>query len=191
MATEFDELNNLEGETEKMVSNLESIREEPNRGMMGKEIEDDLEDLLIMAYVLGSDYAKRVLDIDDEPRPVEKMADIINRPTDGKTWRERIRDDIAKGDFGLVETVVRTETERVYNEAALDLAEESGLPDVYKTWETMEDDRVRDPHVLLHGVRVPIDSYFWVDGARALAPHGFGVPELDCNCRCRLRITRK
>lgn len=152
MATEFDELNNLEGETEKMVSNLESIREEPNRSMMGKEIEDDLEDLLIMAYVLGSDYAKRVLDIEDEPRPVEKMADIINRPTDGKTWRERIRDDIAKGDFGLVETVVRTETERVYNEAALDLAEESGLPDVYKTWETMEDDRVRDPHVLLHGV---------------------------------------
>ena len=75
MATEFDELNNLEGETEKMVSNLESIREEPNRSMMGKEIEDDLEDLLIMAYVLGSDYAKRVLDIEDEPRPVEKMAD--------------------------------------------------------------------------------------------------------------------
>lgn len=192
MATEFDELNNLEGETEKMVSNLESIREEPNRSMMGKEIEDDLEDLLIMAYVLGSDYAKRVLDIEDEPRPVEKMADIINRPTDGKTWRERIRDDIAKGDFGLVETVVRTETERVYNEAALDLAMDSGEENIYKTWVTMHDDRVRDTHDYIEGVSLPLSHRFYtIDGDSALAPMGFGNARNNINCRCHLRLTRK
>jgi hypothetical protein len=66
MATEFDELNVLEKNVDAFVENVESIANEPNRAMMRDEIEDDLEDLLIMAYAMGNDYAKRVLGIEDE-----------------------------------------------------------------------------------------------------------------------------
>ena len=186
---EFDELNVLESQQDEMVSGIGEIIDDPNRAKISTNIEDDLEDLLFMAYALGSDYANRILGTDVEA-DTKKIQDSVFKKIDGETWRERIRRHLEEGDLGLVQNVIRTESERVYNEAVLDTTEESG-EEAYKTWETMEDDRVRDPHVLLHGVRVPIDGYFWVDGARASAPHGFGVPELDCNCRCRLRITRK
>ena len=185
----FDELNVLEADVDEMVEDIGGIIEDPNRTAIIADIEDDLEELLIMAYVFGQDYVNRTLDTDIKA-DTQKIQDAVFQKIDGKDWRDRIRQHIEDGDLGMVQTVIRTETERVYNEAVLDLAEESGEPGLKKTWETMADDRVRDAHTILHGVKVPIDSYFWVDGARALAPHGFGVPELDCNCRCRLRISK-
>ena len=192
---EFDELNNLEASVEDLVSNVESIREEPNRAMMGREIEDDLEELLIMAYVMGSDYANRVLETEVD-RDVSKMSAVINAPIEGKTWKDRVREHVQQGDFGMIETVIRTETDRVYNEAveetAEDIVEETDVKDVYKTWVTMHDEKVRDTHWHLQGMTIPLDNYFYTfNYDRAKAPHGFGVPQEDCNCRCTLRLSRK
>lgn len=188
---EFDELNNLEASVESLVQNVDSIKDEPNRAMMGNEIEDDLEELLIMAYVMGSDYAKRVLEIDTE-EDIEKMSTVINQPIEGKTWKDRVHEHIEQGDFGMIETVIRTEADRVYNEAVEDTAEESGLDNIYKTWVTMDDEKVRDTHWHLRGMTIPLDNYFYTfNYDRAKAPHGFGVPQEDCNCRCRLRLSKK
>ena len=188
---EFDELNNLEASVEELVTNVDSIKDEPNRTMMGAEIEDDIEELLIMAYVMGCDYANRVLDTEVE-RDVSKMSSVINEPIEGKTWKDRVREHIAEGDFGMIETVIRTESDRVYNEAVEETAEETELPNIYKTWVTMDDEKVRDTHWHLRGMTIPLDNYFYTfNYDRAKAPHGFGVPQEDCNCRCRLRLSRK
>lgn len=192
---EFDELNNLEASVEDLVSNVESIREEPNRAMMGREIEDDLEELLIMAYVMGSDYANRVLETEVD-RDVSKMSAVINQPIEGKTWKDRIREHIAEGDFGMIETVIRTETDRVYNEAveetAEDIVEETDVKDVYKTWVTMHDDRVRTTHDYIEGLTIPLNKRFYtLDGDSALRPMGFADAHNNVNCRCKLKLSRK
>lgn len=188
---EFDELNNLEASVEELVQNVDSIKDEPNRAMMQGQIEDDLEELLIMAYVMGSDYAKRVLEIDTE-EDIEKMSTVINQPIEGKTWKDRVHEHIEQGDFEMIETVIRTEADRVYNEAVEETAEDSGLDNVYKTWVTMHDDRVRDEHDVLEGVTLPLNKRFYtLDGDSAMQPMGFSQARLNCNCRCRLRISRK
>lgn len=189
--TEFDELNNLEASVEELVTNVDSIKDEPNRAMMGAEIEDDIEELLIMAYVMGCDYANRVLDTEVE-RDVSKMSSVINEPIEGKTWKDRVREHIAEGDFGMIETVIRTESDRVYNEAVEDTAEETELPNVYKTWVTMHDDRVRDTHSYIEGLTIPLDKRFYtIDGDSALRPTGFTDARNNCGCRCKLRLSRK
>ena len=189
--TEFDELNNLEASVEELVTNVDSIKDEPNRAMMGREIEDDLEELLIMAYVMGSDYANRVLDTEVE-RDVSKMSSVINQPIEGKTWKDRVREHVAEGDFGMIETVIRTETDRVYNEAVEETAEDTELPNIYKTWVTMHDDRVRDTHSYIEGLTLPLNKRFYtLDGDSALRPNGFTDAKNNCGCRCRLRLSRK
>ena len=193
--TEFDELNNLEASVEELVTNVDSIKDEPNRAMMGREIEDDLEELLIMAYVMGSDYANRVLETEVE-RDVSKMSSVINEPIEGKTWKDRVREHIAEGDFGMIETVIRTETDRVYNEAveetAEDIVEETDVKDVYKTWVTMHDDRVRDTHSYIEGLTIPLDKRFYtIDGDSALRPTGFTDAHNNIGCRCKLKLSRK
>lgn len=188
---EFDELNNLEASVEELVQNVDSIKDEPNRAMMQGQIEDDLEELLIMAYVMGSDYAKRVLEIDTE-EDIEKMSSVINQPIEGKTWKDRVHEHIEQGDFGMIETVIRTEADRVYNEAVEDTAEDSGVENVYKTWVTMHDDRVRTTHDVIEGLTIPLNKRFYtLDGDSALRPMGFSLAENNCNCRCRLRLSKK
>lgn len=189
--TEFDELNNLEASVEELVTNVDSIKDEPNRAMMGREIEDDLEELLIMAYVMGSDYANRVLETEVD-RDVSKMSAVINAPIEGKTWKDRIREHVQDGDFGMIETVIRTETDRVYNEAVEETAEDTELPNVYKTWVTMHDDRVRTTHDYIEGLTIPLNKRFYtLDGDSALRPMGFADAHNNVNCRCKLKLSRK
>ena len=190
---EFDELNNLEASVEDLVQNVDSIKDEPNRAIMQSQIEDDLEDLLIMAYVMGSDYAKRVLDIDDDSvESIDKMSSVINQSVEGKTWKERVREHAQNGDFGMIETVIRTEADRVYNEAVEQTAEDSEIPNIYKTWVTMHDDRVRESHDYIEGLTIPLNKRFYtLDGDSALRPMGFSDAHNNINCRCRLRLIKK
>lgn len=106
-----------------------------------------------------------------------------------------ITPQIVKAAESLVNDLSRlaeTEAHRVLNEAILDSALEyaKNNPEktVMKTWVTMADDRVREPHEWLEGSTVPVDAYFYTDGDRALAPGGFESAALNCGCRCILRI---
>lgn len=108
-----------------------------------------------------------------------------------------ITPQIVKAAESLVNDLSRlaeTETHRVLNEAildsALDYAKKNPEKTVMKTWVTMADDRVREPHEWLEGSTVPVDAYFYTDGDRALAPGGFESAALNCGCRCILRISK-
>ena len=154
-----------------------------------RDLEDEFEDILIMSYILGNRAAGEMLGI-EQAVDVTAMEKAINKEIVGKTWRERLREQLDNG--GTVEDIMRiaeTESHRDTNEAIYDTAKDSGLT-VYKTWETMLDDRVRDAHEEIQGQTVPFDDVFvtW-DGHEARFPGDFGIPELDVNCRCYISVS--
>lgn len=153
------------------------------------DLEDEFEDILILSYILGNKAAGDMLGI-EPTMDVEDMDRVINRRVANRTWRDRLREQLESG--GSVEEIMRiaeTESHRDTNEAIYDVARDSGL-ELYKTWETMEDDRVREAHEEIQGQTVPFDDVFvtW-DGHEARFPGDFDVPELNVNCRCFLTVS--
>ena len=57
-----------------------------------------------------------------------------------------------------------------------------------KTWHTMNDNKVRDTHVVMDGVTIGIDEFFHVGEAEMLYPldeeNAYDHPEETNNCRC-------
>ena len=157
------------------------------------DIIDELLDLYLLAYYEGSQDAARELLVDVEPS-VKEAGEIINRPIDGKTYKDRVRDYL-NGEMGettgtpaeAIARVADTDSIRIYNEAKLATAKANGATE--KTWHTMGDDKVRDLHEVLDGVTAPIDGYFYTyTGDRAMHPGGFEDPEGNVNCRCFITV---
>lgn len=153
------------------------------------DLEDEFEDILILSYILGNKAAGDMLGI--EPTvDVDAMEKAVNKKIADKTWRERLREQLESG--GTVEDIMRiaeTESHRDTNEAIYDMARASGL-ELYKTWQTMGDDRVREAHEEIQGQTVPFDDVFvtW-DGHEARFPGDFDDAELNVNCRCWLSVS--
>ena len=184
----FDELDEfLEGFRRR---NIPAEKKPPR---LREDIIDELLDLYLLAYYEGSKDAGRELMMDVEPS-VEDAERIINRPIADKTFEERVTDYL-NGQMGettgtpaeAIARVAETDSVRIYNEAKLETAVSHGAKE--KTWHTMEDDKVRDTHILLDGVTAPIDGYFYTyTGAMAQAPGQFGEASEDCGCRCFLTV---
>ena len=205
---EFDELNNIKTTLSEMLATDTSDTIETPRGYADrKHLEDTIFELITMGYVYGVTVAG--LDFDqDFPVSRERMFESANRPTKGETFRERIehhldeyeaspKDETATEKLvNQLAVVAETETHRTINEggyeAAERYAEEHPGVTIYKTWETMRDDRVRDEHEELQGATVPLDArfYSWT-GDSALRPGDFMSPELNINCRCILRYSKR
>lgn len=154
------------------------------------DLEDEFEDILIMSYILGSRAAGEMLGI-EPPMDASTLDKVINKKVAGKTWRERLREQLDNG--GTVEDIMRiaeTESHRDTNEAIYEVAKGSGIQNLYKTWETMEDDRVREAHEEIQGQTVPFEDVFvtW-DGHEARFPGDFDTAELNVNCRCYLSVS--
>lgn len=83
--------------------------------------------------------------------------------------------------------MVEAESNRMWNTGLMDAGEgESGL---YKTWETMMDDKVRDSHEFLEQVTIPYEEEFvTIGGDSALAPGMFSEAGNNVNCRCFLSL---
>jgi hypothetical protein len=117
----------------------------------------------------------------------------VYRDIAGENWEQRVSDyyDSEDGTADDVIRVLDTDSHRVYNDAIEDVGERSSGR-IYKTWRTMEDLRVRDPHAYLEGMTIPIDRRFYsYNGQSARYPGDFGTPEMDCNCRCRIELSRR
>lgn len=158
-----------------------------------EDIIDEMLDLYLLAYFEGSKDAAKELMIEDEP-DVKTAQKVINKPIDGKTYEDRVRDYLS-GKMGETtgtpaEAIVRvaeTDSIRIYNEAKLDMAMKHGAKS--KTWHTMEDNRVRDTHYPLDKVTVPIDAKFYTyDGDSAVAPAQFSNASNNVNCRCWITV---
>lgn len=205
---EFDELNNIKTTLSEMLATDTSDTIETPRGYADrKHLEDTIFELITMGYVYGVTVAG--LDFDqDFSVSREQMFESANRPTKGETFRERIehhldeyeaspKDEAATEKLvNQLAVVAETETHRTINEGGYEAAERYAKDHpgvtIYKTWETMMDDKVRDEHEELQGATVPLDArfYSWT-GDSALRPGDFMSPELNINCRCMLRYTTR
>ena len=179
----FDELNSLEDRLKAMFPDGKLVNADGN--FVKSDLYDVIDmmlDLFLLAYAQGNSVTNANLSSDWTPN-VDDVMKTVDEKVAGKTWRERVEDYFANG--GSVDDIVRiaeTETHRDANTAALDTAKKAGATS--KTWVTMADDRVRDPHQYLDGVTIGIDDEFITyDGGHSQAPGLFGVPELDINCR--------
>lgn len=170
----IDELNRLRADLES-----QKLTEE--------EAIDAVLDLLILAYMNGNKDVNESLSTSIDPSMSVFMNEAY-KEIEGKDFVDRVSEYFAEGDIESIMRVADTDSHRLYNVGAFDTAntaeKKEGIK-AYKVWRTMEDDKVRDEHRYLEGQRVPLDAKFYAeDGSSTYYPGGFGVPQLDINCRC-------
>ena len=173
---------------------LEIIRQDAERVFGGqkpdkkqlKEFCDYLEFVLCLIYAYGWHDAEEIVGIVPFMDGLDDMA--VNLEIDGKTFRERITEDSTVAD---ILRIIDTESHRDYNTGVYDAAKVSGDLGIKKQWQTMQDDRVRDTHDYLQGMKVGLDDLFYTyDGDSAMYPGGFVLAENNCNCRCWIVLSR-
>ena len=169
----WDDLNNAEMQIVDLPKNAD--------GSVDPEAcADIILDYLIYCYVMGRDNIDEDLRID-----AREMKDTIYRPIAGEDFEQRVLKWANKGDIYALLTVLHTETQRVFNESMNHFAKRKGYS--MKTWNTQMDDRVRDQHLYLEGMEIPIGAMFYTyDGDGAEFPGDFSLPQNNCNCRCYL-----
>lgn len=152
-----------------------------------EEIIDELLALFLLAYANGVDEINEQFGTAIAPSAQELQA-IVYAPVDGATWRDRVLAWYAAG--GTIDEIMRiaeTEAHRIGNTAEYETAVKAGA--TKKKWLTMLDDRVRDTHVYLESVSVPIDAEFYTfDGDHAPAPGLFQKADNNVGCRCELEF---
>ena len=169
----WDDINNIETKIVELPKNADG-------SVDPEECADIILDYLIYCYVMGRDNIDETLRID-----AREMKDTIYRKIAGEDFEQRVRRWATQGEiYGLL-TVLHTETQRVFNESMHHFAKRKGYS--MKIWNTMEDDRVRDSHLYLQDMEVPIGSMFYTyDGDGAEFPGDFNLPQNNVNCRCYL-----
>lgn len=153
---------------------------------------DWLLDYLIYAYVFGTQCSEDFLGVAIEP-DVASMRKAIDKKIAGKTFRDRVEDHLKEESPERMAMLAESEYHRVFNSAEMDAAniyeKLTGKP-VYKTWFTMGDDRVRDTHDYIEGVKLPLKEKFHTfDDDSALMPGGFEKAENNAGCRCWLQFS--
>ena len=151
-----------------------------------KETEDSLLDLLIIAYAFGVEDVNKSTNSSIKVSR-DKMYQSIYSKIDGKTWQDRLKEYDSMSQYKIL---ADNELSRVFSDGQWDCANEIG--GLYKTWNDMGDDRVRDSHWYLGGMTIPLEEYFTtLNGNMTLYPRRFGIPEEDVNCRCWLTYSRR
>ena len=150
-----------------------------------EEFCDYLEFVLCLVYAYGWHDAEEIVGIVPFKDGID--TETVNAVIAGETFRERITEDKS---YEEVLRIIDTESHRDYNTAVYTAAKTSGVP-VKKMWNTMLDDKVRETHRYLEGIKVGIDDLFYTeDGDSALYPGGFSDPMNNINCRCAVTLTR-
>ena len=185
MTFPWDELNVIRSRVE--AQEISETAEDGGKKYDAERCIDIVYEYLEMAWTMGVDNVNENLSTSFAPQDDEMRSAIYQKVAD-KDFTERIREWSEKGDFEAIMRVADTDAHRVLNESALKTAKKAGAR--FKTWVTMNDDKVRDTHAYLHAMTIPIDDYFVTfNGDKALAPGMFGIPDEDCNCRCVLTFT--
>ena len=98
----------------------------------------------------------------------------------GETTSDLYDKDITDKD--KLRVMIEAEANRCFNEGVIQAGKgEKGL---FKTWETMMDERVRASHDYLEGVTIPYEAEFvTIGGDSALAPGMFEDPQNNVACR--------
>ena len=93
----------------------------------------------------------------------------------------------SKAPLARAKTIVRTEGHRIQEASAEDArqAMKTRGCDTLRQWSSTLDGDTRSTHRRLDGQIVELDGFFELDGKKARFPGDFGIPEEDCNCRCK------
>lgn len=181
MLAKFDEIDDIRGRIERLVT--------PKYKPTEADLEDTIFDYLLYCMTFGMGYANEQLK-SNKKISVDKVEEIIDKKVAGENWRDRLHRYYSEDDFRTFPNLLDTEGRRVFNETAFETAKINGA--TFKTWQTMEDIRVRDTHDFLQGVTIPImDRFYTFDGDNALTPFGFSKAENNCNCRCYLEFKKE
>lgn len=198
----FDELSVV---SERIKADFQLTPEQ--RKAVKEDRMDEILELLILSYLYGNEAANDMLyrtEIETRmqsetetirivPIDTDSMNGSVYRDIAGENWEQRVSDyyDSEDGTADDVIRVLDTDSHRIYNDAIEDVGERSSGR-IYKTWETMLDDRVRDTHEWLQSVRVPLNERFYTyDGDSARYPGDFTLPQNNINCRCRISLSRQ
>jgi len=172
LAFKWDELNVLE--TMLSVGGFD-------RDYARKLFRDSLEDAYIEGFASAEYMLKQEEDIEEE-----LLLLAVDKEYDGESIFTKFDNYYENGEADKLKTLMDSEFHRAYSQGGLDMASKSGRT-VYKTWETMQDDRVRETHDYLDGQTIPLSAKFvTLDLDEADAPGGFSLPENNANCRCWL-----
>jgi len=145
---------------------------------------DYLDYVLCLIYLYGWHDAEQIIGIVPFVDGLDDKT--VNQVIGGKTFRGRITADTTPED---IIRLIDTEAHRDYNAGVFGAAVASGKAGISKRWHTMADNRVRDPHAYMEGMKVGLnDEFYTYTGDHTLYPGGFGVPELDCGCRCYVTL---
>ena len=182
---EWDELSILR---ETVPETMREYRKKRNPEILHKFC-DYLEFVLCLVYAYGWKDAEEIVGIVPFKDGLDYKS--VNLDIDGETFRDRIQTQFDEDSVDGVLRIIDTEAHRDYNAGVFDAGDESGIEGLSKIWRTRLDDKVRDAHMYLEGVKVGLhDNFYTYDGSSALYPGGFGVPELDINCRCSIELSR-
>lgn len=134
---------------------------------------DCLWDWLIDGWAAGLLFVGKDKDIPD-------LTYLLNYEYPRGTVSEIYDRDIT--DKEKLERMIACEANRCFNSGVLEAGKGEN---VTKTWETMEDEKVRDSHWFLQGKTIPFEEEFVTfDGDSALAPGMFQEADNNVNCRC-------
>ena len=181
---EFDEINKF-AEAKEWLLSLK-----PSELMENRDRAYDLVwDLMEYLYVLGFRDAREELGVVAEematflpPDYMERKWDALYKTYDGMDFSDRVRAYAEIGDAKSIIRVMETDGHRIYESGGLSGAVGIGRT---KTWNTMQDERVRDTHEYLDGTTVGIDEAFYTfDGDSAQFPGDFSLPQNNVSCRC-------
>ena len=183
MTFPWDELNIIRSKLEKLQ--LAGTAEDGGKKYDAERCIDIVYEYLEMSWTMGVANANEMLSTSYASQDAEMRSAIFQKVAD-EDFTQRIRKWAEKGDLDAIVRVAETDANRVINEASYTTAKKAKAK--YKTWLTMEDDRVRDTHRPLQDVTIPFDDYFVTfDGDRAKKPGEFTKPENNVGCRCELK----
>lgn len=154
-----------------------------------RKVEDDFLEFLIEAYLFGNVQTEEQLGSEHQEPSLGDIEAVVYEKIEGETFKDRVDKHLDARDEGMLCNLAESEYHRVFNHAmenaAKRIMEWTGLG--YKTWHTMEDDRVRDTHTYLDGVKISVKrSFSTYDGDYAMRPGAFRKAENNVNCRCWL-----
>ena len=182
---DWDELNLLR---ESAVDLVTQYRQNKDRKRV-EEWCDYMEFVLCLVYAYGWQDAEEIVGIVPKPDGLDDKC--VNLDIDGETFRDRIYQQLEEDSPDGILRIIDTESHRDYNTAVYDAGKASGITGLKKRWNTRMDDKVRDAHAYMEGMTVGMDDLFYTySGESTMFPGGFGVPELDINCRCSISLVR-
>lgn len=160
-----------------------------DRKQARKKVKDDFLEFLIEAYLFGNVQTEEQLGSEHTEPSLGDIEAVVYDRIEGETFEDRVDKHLDDEDKGMLCNLAESEYHRVFSHAmenaAKKIMEWTGLG--YKTWHTMEDDRVRDTHFYLDGLKISVKrSFSTYDGDYAMRPGAFRKAENNCGCRCWL-----